>query len=215
MKVLAIIEANVMEDEQVFEYFRGVKSAVENDIGIYFRGEAEFKGWGSFAVPELVFSYCDFLGALYTGYLEQGNLTRRALEFIKKFFTKVNQKYDEYAEIMYDMYRHGTVHAFEPKTYKIGGKKVSWLVGKGTSEHLAFRATTAEEKARGFIADYMLCLDVKQLYLDLKSSFDLFIKELESEPTLITQSSRIISKFHESEPKKNIKTFLKNKIKRI
>jgi len=189
-----------------------IKEAIQNDIGIYFKGQAVSEGWGCFAVPELVFGYCDFLGALYTRCLKMGTLTKRAVKFIEDFLGEVNSRYKKYAEIIYDMYRHGTVHSFRPKTYLIDEEKISWLVGKGLSEHLLFRKVSFQEKAQGYIADYFLILDIRQLYLDLLAAVDLLIKRLRIDLELAKRSEETYKILGHEKPRQNIYPLLRQEI---
>ena len=95
----------------------------------------EFGESGYFAVPRLVLAYADFLGCLYTGNRKGKNgqplTSQSAVLFIRRCFGDVASAYRRRGGLLYEMYRHGTVHIYEPKVVETAkGAKLAWLVGK-------------------------------------------------------------------------------------
>lgn len=96
---------------------------------------------GYLGVPRSILSYVDYLGALYCGYKgetigkdKRRNIatTTKAKKFIKDIFGEIYEPYRKYGEIMYEMYRHGTVHLYRPNTLvNRNGKTLEWLAYKG------------------------------------------------------------------------------------
>lgn len=80
---------------------------------------------GYFGVPRSVFCYINFLGLLYAGWDgskdqrsgEKKNFgsSNQAKNFIKEVLGKINKHYETNGELLYDVYRHGTVHIYSPK----------------------------------------------------------------------------------------------------
>lgn len=98
---------------------------------------------GYFGVTRLILCFIDFLGTLYSGY--SGKKTKKGRMIvsepwkIKKFITdilgEVDLKYRENGELLHDMYRHGLVHLYQPKTIKQkNGRILKWAIYKGQRE---------------------------------------------------------------------------------
>lgn len=92
---------------------------------------------GYFAVPRLVLSYDDYLGALYHGYIGRRGRNRRifadhnyAKTFLKEIFGVIDVNYKTYGDLLWEIYRNGTVHLYEPMKLENQGKIVTWLVHK-------------------------------------------------------------------------------------
>src|SRR5437867_13206889 len=65
---------------------------------------------GFYSIPRSVFSYTDYLGYLAFG---TRDTTKRGVDFIKKYLPAACH---DYAELVYSMWRHGTVHEIKPKS---------------------------------------------------------------------------------------------------
>lgn len=76
-----------------------------------YHGRRQKLGAGHFSTPRQVFCYIDHLGYIAYG----GASTGRAVRFIKEFFPV---SYREMAELVYVMWRHGTVHELKPVSYR-------------------------------------------------------------------------------------------------
>lgn len=93
---------------------------------------------GLFAVPRLVLSYVDYLGALYHGYQPQKAGKRRkfadqsyAKMFLKDVFGTVDPNYAKHGHLLWEIYRNGTVHLYEPMKLRNQGRQITWEVYKG------------------------------------------------------------------------------------
>jgi len=101
--------------KQKLEYLeKDLKRSIENDIkrvALYHSRRYRGIQAGFFSIPRNVFSVVDYLGYIDSG--DDGS-TRRAENFIKKYFPN---KYHEYAELLVAIWRHGTIHQYQPKSY--------------------------------------------------------------------------------------------------
>jgi hypothetical protein len=86
-------------------------------------------GSAPFAICREVFSYVDYLGALFSGTLE---VRARFTCAMRNLLSQVDAHYERRAEELYQMYRCGTVHQFKPKTLiNPAGQTLSWLNYRG------------------------------------------------------------------------------------
>jgi len=95
---------------------------------------------GYFSVPKLVLSCVDYLGALYGGWNNeyyggkpQFTKTSKAVKYIQDIFGQVFADYKVRAELLWQMYRHGTIHLNEPKVLQNGAKTIEWFIFKAGS----------------------------------------------------------------------------------
>jgi len=79
------------------------------------------------SVPREVFCYIDYISAIRYG----ANSSVNAIRFIEKYLGKTNVRYKHYGKLLYEMWRHGTVHEFDPKRLKHSSQKYS--VGSQTN----------------------------------------------------------------------------------
>lgn len=93
---------------------------------------------GLFAVPRLVLSYVDFLGALYHGYQGRVAGERRkfadhlyAKTFLADIFGQGDANYKRFGGLLWDIYRNGTIHLYEPMKLQNQGREITWAVHKG------------------------------------------------------------------------------------
>jgi len=94
---------------------------------------------GFFSVPELVLTCVDYLGALYVGWNNEKakngrpifTSSSKAEEYLRDVFGQVFSEYKIRGDLLWEIYRHGTVHLNEPKTLQNGAKRISWYLFKG------------------------------------------------------------------------------------
>lgn len=115
---------------------------VSTEIGNWIKPRK--KQGGYFVTVRQILCIVDFLGATYSGYtLRERKRDRRdkririatsdkAKNFILSFF-EPKQTYQSVAvSQLYEMYRHGLVHLYQPKLLKLGTRKVlKWFFYKG------------------------------------------------------------------------------------
>jgi hypothetical protein len=164
---------------------------------------------GYFGVCRQVLCLLDFLSTLYFGYDESKDkkykqskglrreisLTENAINFIRLVMgEKIDPYYRLNGDKLYKMYRHGLVHLYQPKTFKlVNGQILSWLAYKGPRER-------ANVELDGVICSgvrhlreithpkdpnrLLLAISINCLYHDLLSVIDIYASMLASDKNL-------------------------------
>lgn len=162
---------------------------------------------GYFGVTRQILCFVDFLGALYCGYSEKEkkedikkykrvliSKTEKVEKFIIEFLgTEIDSKYSEHGKVFYQMYRHGLVHLYQPKTIKQkNGRILKWAIYKGGREchpegfdtqggkftipnarHLDIVVDPRDKK------DDLMTISITCLYKDLLTAIDKFYSKIE------------------------------------
>jgi hypothetical protein len=123
-----------MNAEEIVDYLRDdLRISVINDIGPCINGQG-----GYFAVPKLVLSYVDYLGALFRGYTAWRIKRRRifanhtyAKRFLNYIFGVIDPNYSLYGNLLWEIYRNGTIHLYEPMKLTNSNQTIYWLTYKG------------------------------------------------------------------------------------
>ncbi len=130
------ISFNMSVVEMVDYLVNDLQKSVIDDVNPCLQGPG-----GYFAVPRLVLSYADYLGALYHGYTGRMNRGRRILAasefakaFMKDIFGPIDNNYLRYGDLLWEIYRNGTVHLYEPLKLQNSAtnRMISWLTYKGS-----------------------------------------------------------------------------------
>ncbi|MDP8246723.1 MAG: hypothetical protein P9M00_01160 [Candidatus Tritonobacter lacicola] len=164
------------------EYLKhNVRDSIVNDVirvARYHSRHYSGKQAGFFGIPRQVFCYIDYLGLIAFG---DNSNTKRAVKFIKKYFPL---NYHDYAELLYSMWRHGTVHEYEPKSYcayfpsEMSERiSVKWLSNNNNAR--AFRDENMRfYSMQGNISNIYLVINICQLADDLLAALDALILEI-------------------------------------
>lgn len=89
-------------------------------------------GCAPFAVAREVFSYVDYLGSLRYGRRTDRKMSVLAKRFISNYLGKVDSAYGVWGGVIYEMYRHGTIHNFEPQQVTVDGSTIyGWAAYAG------------------------------------------------------------------------------------
>lgn len=93
-------------------------------------------GGAPHAIAREIFCYIDYLGALYTGKDpakdELQPVRLRFIKYMKEVMREVDGSYSRWAEVIYNMYRNGPVHEFDPKLLQNKeGKFLGWFSYRG------------------------------------------------------------------------------------
>jgi hypothetical protein len=173
--------------QEAEEFLKGdLKQSIKNDIHPILQLDKEEGGY--FGVPRSVLCYVDFLATLYVG---RGG---EAVHFLKDVMASVDPLYAVNGELLYRMYRHGTVHRYQPNELKQQqtGKTLSWLPYKGDREAW----TIADRRAlklrhmqpiKGNDQSDWLPVSINCLYDDLRATIDEFCARLDADTTLLTK----------------------------
>ena len=197
--------------KKIIKYLENdLKDSIINDVrdvAHYQAHPRRKKKAGFFSIPRDVFCYVDYLGKISFG---KGN-TESAENYIKEYFPS---KYYDYAELIYSMWRHGTVHEYKPKTYYADYQnhtpkriRVAWLSNNDNKKetrkkHLKFFPM---EGKRDTIC---LWINTCQLVDDLLGSLSNFIKKLRTDKELEKECQQ---RFDEASKEKELTDFLMGK----
>jgi len=187
---------NISEICDYLEY--DLKKSIINDVQPVIQPSQQEGGY--FGVPRLVLCYVDYLSALYEGYHGETDRKGRkviakskyAKNFIKKVLSKVNPLYAKYGDFLYEMYRNGTVHLYQPKTFinMQTREMLSWVIYKGsrnadTQEY--GRVCHMQPQKRDNTARWILPISINCLFDDLVASIDNFKEMLRANSNLVTK----------------------------
>lgn len=148
---------------------------------------------GYFGVPRTVLCYVDVLGLLYSGWNGKKNkhgdkvdfaTPEKAKAFIKKVLSQIDGLYEKNGDLLYDMYRHGTVHLHSPKkmvSRTDPSKSIEWLIYKGDREQWEYYENRSVKFRHLEIIEwekdrFMLPVSIVILYRDLLEAIDLYRK---------------------------------------
>lgn len=159
------------------------------DVAEYHARPDRTKEAGFFSIPRNVFCYVDYLGYVAFGYRDANGHVRStacAVDYLEKYFPP---DYADFAALIYAMWRHGTVHRYEPSSFYASDpnarpKKIQvlWFSTNGRKAddqkgHLSFFPMQGR---RGRL---YLKVNTCQLVDDLLSSLDKLVDELKRDPT--------------------------------
>lgn len=186
-----------MSLDEIREYLTGdLKGSIRNDIWPIV--QADVPEGGYFGVPRSILSYVDFLGALYAGYSGEKDpsgrriiaTSQKAKKFIRDILGVADALYRQNGALLYEMYRHGTVHRYEPhQLRRSDGRVLSWLPYKGSREDWvnvphAMEVRHLEPVTRDANSDW-LPVSITCLYDDLVLALDVFWGKLQRDPKLV------------------------------
>lgn len=146
---------------------------------------------GYFGVPRTILCYIDFLGLLLAGWRGKKNkkgvkddfaTPQKAKDYIKDVLSKVDKLYGTNGDLLYEMYRHGTVHIYSPKKMVSEGslkRTIEWLIYKGDREQWDYLETKAVKFRHLQIMEleknrFILPVSIVALYRDLLVSIELY-----------------------------------------
>ncbi len=159
------------------------------DVAKYYLGVKSSVGAGNFAIPRQVFCFVDYLGQIYKAPRPQKNhdCSYRAKCFIKDCFP---EHYRDVASLLYDQWRHGTVHTLLPKVFKAGSEtsKVhfGWLSSKDTSD-TALESHMVPMHNEEDPDQLTIVVNIVKLAQDLESALNAFLDKLEASKELTKQ----------------------------
>lgn len=166
------------------------------------------KTGGYFVVTRQILCMTDFLGAVYSGYprkervedlrqrKERISTGKKAQKFIKAFFEPKNTYKKSTVETLYQMYRHGLVHLYQPRILKYKNGSLNWFIYKGNRhqdriivnekitvtnvDHLKIIQLQKGSK------QYFLAICIDSLFEDFSNSIEKYKKKLQFSKQLQT-----------------------------
>ncbi len=204
-----------------------IKDAINFDITPILHLKIEQGGY--FGASRQILCMVDFIGALYCGNNKETGSTKSAVKFIKEVMgsQEIDPKYKENGEILYEIYRHGLVHLYQPKKLTLGDKrKIEWCVHKGgrvdnieakdneqnkiaikNAHHMDIVKHTDRES-------YLLIISLDCLFEDLKKAILKYSQLIKSDKKYLCKWNKVanyISDYHLSKKhKKNNILYKKN-----
>jgi hypothetical protein len=197
--------------KETIEWVRKIESSIDDDISpALHRGEAR---GGYFSCIRLIFCYSDVFGAL----LENEVSSKSAVKFIREYFGEVNPRYNDVAGILYSIFRHGTVHTFEPKRFIINNRRFGYVIGKDTDvipntddykffydkkekgdghtyTHLVPQTPDPTWPAgMGFPGVQLLPISLERLFRDLKEAVAFYLTDLQNDVKLQEKSFKMMN----------------------
>lgn len=179
----------ITDSRRIDRIFNDLGKSVTTDIApIIQPGNPE---GGYYGVPRAVLCYVDVLGLLFSGWAgerkENGDkkdfaTSPKAKLFIKNVLSQIDYLYELNGDLMYDMYRHGTVHLYAPKkliSRKYPKMSIEWLIYKGERECWDYYENRAIKLRHLQVIKwgkdrYVLPVSISVLYSDLIVSIGLY-----------------------------------------
>lgn len=198
-------------NNEAMKYLQKVEDTIEIDIPrmIYCTSK-----YGLEHVVKILFSYIEIFAGAYDIYDDDAS----RVKFIKKYFGKVNPKYEKIGGLFYTVYRHGLIHDFHPKRFNYNNLNYEWCIYQENPETHLTVFKTSEPKER------KIPISLIQLYKDLKEAIRYYFIDLENNEDLRYNAGLKISRIqyrydYEIKPS-NYKTtkradFIKNRKKKL
>ena len=175
---------------------------------------------GYFGVPRSIFCYIDFLGLLLSGWSGKKNKKGQKIDFstspkgkryIKEILGQIDSLYSVNGDLLYDLYRHGTVHIYSPKKMVSSSndqKTIEWLIYKGDRDSWQYYESKAVKlrhlEVTGLSSNrFVLPLSINILYSDLLESMELYSRLVDSDTLLLEKFSTVadaLDSDHDSTP---------------
>jgi len=138
------------------------------------------KGAAPFAITREVLSYVDHLGALAAGRASTTGMTKDAKDFIASYLGRVDSSYISGGVLLYEMYRHGTVHNFAPQAVTQGGVTHLWyLYDGGRKEQIGGERVQHLQPIHRSTGIAHLPVSTACLVEDLEAAIRLFASDIE------------------------------------
>lgn len=204
-----------MNNNEICKYLEfDLKKSIFNDVQPIIQPCS--KEGGYFGVPRLILCYIDHLGALYKGYNGKEHNERKIISepfkakaFIEDVLGKVHPFYNKYGIFLYEMYRHGTVHLYQPKIFfNDQNEKLSWVTYKGPRETVSEYGKIQHMKPNEFkTKNWIFPISINCLFYDLIESITYFQNMIRTDNNLINNwksTSNAIIKDEKTDLKWNI-----------
>jgi hypothetical protein len=204
-------------DQEMLEWVNGLASSIESDIKPALC-EGQSQG-GYYSSIQLIFSSIDTWGALFCN---KSNSNSAKL-FIKEYFGKINNRYEEIPGLLYSIFRHGTIHTSQPKRFIIENKpgtsiRYGFLIGKDVdlipnSDNMQFiwsikdygdnriythlqpkKVDSTHPWATNIPGLLIFPISLPRLYDDLRNAVFQYIHDLKSDPVLQQRAIEMVNK---------------------
>ena len=180
------------QQQSIHAHLIDIVESIEADLMLPLRAHEREDRGGFHGIARQVFCYVDYLGALM---VNGENSTKNAVKYMQKYFTHANSAYSDKCDLMYSMWRHGTVHEYDPKVFKSdeGRFRLGWGANNSSKSenrkwHLKCFCREGERDR------YHLFINLFELVEDLKKSIRYFVRDLEFEDDYLEAARRNLEK---------------------
>lgn len=194
---------------ETFKYLENeIRTSIINeirDVAYYHSRRRNIKSAGYFSIPRSVFCYIDHLGYIAFG---DDSSTNRSIKFIKEFFPT---NYHKFSELIYSMWRHGTVHQYKAISYyasypnntptKINVKWLSTIHNKNIERN----QNLLPHPMQGKKDTVYIVINTCQLVDDLIIALDKFIEKLRNDTSWESQCLKRIETINKIQDYSTIK----------
>jgi len=157
---------------------------------------------GFHSIPRELFCYIDYLGSIRYGPPSQ---SKKAIQYLEKYMFKVNPRYKQIGRLIYELWRHGTVHEFAPKSLIDScNRQITWQTNI-TDRKVERECHLECFKKQGEENLYFINVNLFQLTDDLISSIEFLIEELNSDKRLCREVQKNFNKISKPVCVKNLK----------
>ena len=174
--------------DPVFIHLSDIEASIDADLMLPLKAHEREDRGGFFGISRQVFSYIDYLGALaFTGKCG----TNTAVAYMEKYFTRANPIYAGKCKILHAMWRHGTVHEYDPQVFVSlrHGFQLRW--GANNTSVPANRKWHLKCLCRKNKPDtYNWFMNLFELVEDLLKSVQYFSKDLRDNQTYLKKVSK-------------------------
>jgi len=173
----------MQEPKSLFKHLVDILKSIDDDLILPLKKHEKEERGGFFSISRQVFCYVDYLGALASN---GKNTSDNAIAYMEKYFTQANPKYSGKCDLMYSMWRHGTVHEYDPKVYESAPKyfRLGWGANNSSKRHNRgshLECFCKKEKPE----NYSWFINLFELVEDLKESVTCLIRDLEFDQTFM------------------------------
>jgi hypothetical protein len=123
-----------MQHECILAHLAAIVESIEADLMLPLRVHEQESRGGFLSISRQVFCYVDHLGALSAN---GENSTKNAVAYMERYFARANPTYAGKCNLIYSMWRHGTVHEYEPKVFvsAASGFRLRWGANRSSKPH--------------------------------------------------------------------------------
>ena len=178
--------------EPILVHLSGILDSIEDDMMLPLRAHEREDRGGFFSISRQVFSYIDYLGAL--AFNGTGG-TNNAVSYMEKYFSRANPAYAGKCKLMYSMWRHGTVHEYDPQVFvsQMHGFRLRWganntSLDKNRIWHLKCLCRASQP------GSYNWFINLFELVEDLRKSVEYLVKDLEADQTYLRRAMKNLDK---------------------
>ncbi len=174
------------EQQSVLRHLVDILNSIDTDLLLPLSTHGKEGHGGFLSISRQVFCYIDYLGALSTN---GKNDSDNAVAYMEKYLVRANSAYSGKSNLMYRMWRHGTVHEYDPKIFKSDANQFRLVWGANNSS----RAENRKWHLACFFKEnkpncYYWFINLFELVGDLKESVRHLISDLELDEVYLAKA---------------------------